>query len=61
VRQSESVKKNLPQQCDRQLFEKLKAVKARNGRKKTKHYLTNEEVNRSHSLSRKKGGKRIPY
>ncbi len=72
MRQSESVKKNLPQQCDRQLFEKLKARKAMNWRKKNKHYLTTEEVNGGMArrdqiaatfqfLIAEKGDERIPY
>jgi hypothetical protein len=45
VRQWGSVKKNLPQQRDRQLFEKLKALNADELTEKTKHYLPKEEVN----------------
>jgi hypothetical protein len=45
VRQWGSVKKNLLQKCDRQLFEKLKALKADELTEKTKHYLPGEEVN----------------
>jgi len=45
VRQWGSVKKNLPQQRDRQLFEKLKALQADELTEKTKHYLPEEEVN----------------
>jgi hypothetical protein len=40
VRQPGSVKKNLPQSSDRQLTEKLKALRADKPAEKTKHYLT---------------------
>jgi hypothetical protein len=42
VRQSGSVKKNLPQNSDRQLTEKVKALRADKPPEKTKHYLTRE-------------------
>jgi hypothetical protein len=45
VRRWGSVKKNLPQQRDRQLFEKLKALQADELTEKTEHYLPEEEVN----------------
>ena len=40
MRQPGSVKKNLPQSSDRQLTEKLKALRADKPAEKTKHYLT---------------------
>ena len=45
MRQWGSVKKNLPQKCDRQLVEKLKALKADELTEKAKNYSPGEEVN----------------